>query len=169
MIENKIQEFTQELIEKNRDFINSIASICRKTDKGLVLKDENYDGISDRKGNFGYIRYMSDEDETIQNEDSDGRLTSAKTKISTSELRLVIITRCDDVSALKWKLINDIETSSFKTNVSSAYTDRNIILDAETDEKAKKINQDIKLIAIDFEFNYKFVPCSNIQIKCCDE
>ena len=146
--------------------LTDIQAIGRQNEEGVIVIDNKvYGGISDKKGNYAYIRYRGRND--WNHSRAIRQLSSIRTSVAEAELRLVVVHRLEDIEDFVSGL-TEVMTGVFSCNaqasleIVSTDQDRNRILKEETKGDNGKWNQTIGLVRVDFNFSYTYTG------KACD-
>jgi len=153
-------------IQSQYPSLTEVQAIGRQNDQGIIVIDNHeYGGISDKKGNYAYIRYRGRDD--WRHARATRQLSSIKTMVATSEMRLVVVHDLVDVADFVSGLVevmtgvfNCVATASLE--VVSTDQDRNRILREESKGEHGSWNNAVGLVRIDFNFSYTYVG------KACD-
>lgn len=164
MINEQLTALKNYLLEVNPLFFDTGYALARKDEKNaVVVRDEKagqYVGISDRKGDFFYIRFTGSPDVDY----TAGKKIGVKTILVTLNLRLVVVASSYDVYKVERKLINDLMlyADSNAAPKSSLLDSAEVFKDETGDLKGYSFKKE--MMALDFALSY-----SESADSCIDE
>jgi hypothetical protein len=154
---NYFQQIVQ-AIQQQYPSLTEVVGVGRQNEEGIIIiGGEHYGGITDKKDNYGYLRFRGRDD--WKHERANKQLSSTTTYRATAELRLVVVHREHDASEFIQGLAGVLAgvyacNPSVSIEVKSIDQDRNRILKEETKTDNGKWNNAVRLARIDFTLSY---------------
>jgi len=166
-------QYLASVIKTNLSFLDEVQYLGRKSVDGYTLADNNYVGITDKRGQYGYFRIQGEQDHTYTR--TENAVTSRGSWYNVkAPLRLVLVVDlrdCGGVHSLESNLVKILNSATFPPsnfgrvtlNVQSSSTDFERIFQEETDQEDIVWNDSYALVSIDFELVYLSNECCQIS------